>query len=275
MSSILRDLARRGFLERLKEPGWHEIEEFITHGLAEEAPDAAVFAATLGGFRDAIEQAEQMRRDGRWGSRASGLAGMTARSSRYWPRTPSRPRRVALESDRQLCSAGSASRYSSRAFRRSGRSYSALRRRNYLQRPQRQSERSVWFSAIQGRHGPRGFRLRELNSHSACASRKTNPSSRAWSGWSAEYHRKGRSCNEIQHPHSKTRSRSAQRYYRLSLAGWISEVHPLQTSAHSLPGRADVLRSAVASDDGHLHQLVQALLAPPYVAPCHEREEVL
>jgi hypothetical protein len=68
MSSILRDLARRGFLERLKEPGWHEIEEFITHGLAEEARDATVFAATLGGFRDAIEQAEQMRRDGRWGN---------------------------------------------------------------------------------------------------------------------------------------------------------------------------------------------------------------
>jgi hypothetical protein len=66
MSSILRDLARRGFLERLKEPGWPEIEEFITHGLAEEAPDATVFAATLGGFRDAIEQAQQMRRDGRW-----------------------------------------------------------------------------------------------------------------------------------------------------------------------------------------------------------------
>jgi hypothetical protein len=69
MSSILRDLARRGFLERLKEPGWHEIEQFITHGLAEEAPDTTLFAAILGGFKDAMQQVEQMRRDGRWGSK--------------------------------------------------------------------------------------------------------------------------------------------------------------------------------------------------------------
>jgi hypothetical protein len=55
--------------------------------------------------------------------------------------------------------------------------------------------------------------------------------------------------------------------------------HLLTACRDALDGRptaaADVLRSAVASDDGHLHQLVQALLAPPYVAPCHEREEVL
>jgi hypothetical protein len=53
--------------------------------------------------------------------------------------------------------------------------------------------------------------------------------------------------------------------------------HLLTACRDALDGRptaaADVLRNAVASDDGHLHQLVQSLLAPPYVAPCREKEE--
>jgi hypothetical protein len=53
--------------------------------------------------------------------------------------------------------------------------------------------------------------------------------------------------------------------------------HMLDACNDALKGRptaaADVLRNAVSSDDGKLHQLVQALLAPPYVAPCHQRKE--
>ena len=36
---------------------------------------------------------------------------------------------------------------------------------------------------------------------------------------------------------------------------------------------AYVLRNAVSSDDGHLHQLVQSLFAPAYVAPCTKRRK--
>ena len=59
-----RSLFRRAFLELLKEPGFHEIEEFIVHELPKAAPDGYELVQAMHGITDAFEQAQREKRLG-------------------------------------------------------------------------------------------------------------------------------------------------------------------------------------------------------------------